>query len=241
MFTNSTDLDDTKHLNVGKGSDFEITLPEITELRLFVECLNEEAACSVDYETLAWQSVAEVPSKESATFVASNSVAILKAAMSPEFYNQEGDVKVTLSFYSVTSDEKPEEVELTAEDLVIKNGELNGAITKVESNVFRFVVTPVSKSSFAVILSRSLVSVNGLPLRQGMIHGCKFDDEAPYLLNTQYRSSLVDDDEEKTLVVSLNEPCVIVSYDGAVISAAMKEGYINAFDIKVRGNVSGNE
>lgn len=230
-------METSKYMNAPSGESYEMILPEINELRLYVQCLNEETACSISYETLAWQSTVEVAAKEAATFVAANSIDVLKATMTPEYYNQEGDVEVTLSFFAVGSEEKPEEVELSAADLTIKNGVLNGEVTKVESNIFRFTVTPTSKSSFAVILPRSFVSSRGIPIRQGLIHGCMFDNEAPYLLNTQYRAGLIEDQEEKTIMVALNEPTVVVSYSGVVTAVNQKEGYINTYEVVVKGTV----
>lgn len=233
-FTISTELEVTKHMNAVKDEVVEVTIPSITELRLFVQCLNEETACSVKYETQVWESTVEVPAKESSTFVASNSVASLAVEMSPEYYNTEGDVEVTLTF---TSESVPEPVELTAADLTIKNGQLNGDLVKVEDHIYRFTVTPVSKSSFVILLPRSFVSSNGLSIRSGLIHGCMFDEEAPYLLNTQYRSGLIDDRDEKTILVALNEPASVVSFEGVVQSVQVKTGFINTFEIVVKGSV----
>ena len=226
-------------MNVAKDESFEVTLPEITELRLFVRCLNEEAACSVGYETMQWESTVAIPAKESSTFPASNTLASLAAEMTPKFYNHEGDVEVTLRFFIAGSEQVPESVELSAEDLTIKNGVLNGEIIREEENVYRFAVTPVSQSSFAVILPRTFVSVHGYSIRQGLIHGCMYDAEAPYLLNTQYQAGMLDDEEEKTIVVALNEPVTVVSYEGVVQTVVQKEGFINTFAIVVKGTVGG--
>ena len=227
----------TEHKNSVKGDSFDIELPAINELRLFVQCLNEESACSVSYETAAWQSTVSVNAKESSTFAAANSVEVLKMTMTPEYYNQEGDVEVTLSFFAVGSEEHAEDVELTSENFILKNAELKGEITKVEGNVYRFQVTPIAKSSFAVVLNRSFTSIHGLPIRQGLIHGCMYDAEAPYLLNTQYRGSLIDDDEEKILMIALNEPTTIVSYSGIVTQVQQKDGSLNTYEVTVHGTV----
>ena len=60
----SSEMTDTEHKNSVKGDSFEIELPAINELRLFVQCLNEESACSVSYETAAWQSTVSVNAKD---------------------------------------------------------------------------------------------------------------------------------------------------------------------------------
>lgn len=237
LLTISSEMEATEHKNAVKNDSFEIELPAIKELRLFVQCLNEENACSVAYETAAWQTTVSVNAKESSTFAAANTVEVLKMTMTPEYYNQEGDVEVTLSFFAVGAEEVAEDVELTASDFILKNAELKGEITKVEGNVYRFLVTPVARSSFAVLLNRSFTSVHGIPIRQGLIHGCMYDDEAPYLLNTQYRGHLIEDDEEKVIVVALNEPTVVVSYSGVVEKVQQKEGSINTYEVTVRGNV----
>ena len=61
----------TEHKNSVKGDSFDIELPAINELRLFVQCLNEESACSVSYETAAWHwynvlygRAGQIPSKQ---------------------------------------------------------------------------------------------------------------------------------------------------------------------------------
>ena len=189
---------------------------------------------------MAREATETLPALETSTYVAENTDAVLKLSMAPAYYNVEGNVEVTLSFTAapesrIDVEGVPEDVELEASDLVVKNGAIVGAITKVSAGVFSFTVAPVAKSSFAVILKKQLLTTRGLVLRRGAINMCIFDDEAPYLLNTLYKDGLIEDTEEKTIVVALNEHCSVKSFSGVVVSATQKEGFLNTYEVVVRG------
>ena len=165
---------------------------------------------------------------------------VLKVSMSPAYYKTEGDVEVTLRFTSapeasVDAASVPEEVELTLDDFVVKNGRVESDITKVSTGVFTFTVKPVAKSSFAVIVKAQDLTKRGLAMRRGAINVCVFDDVAPQLLNTQYKDGLVEDAEEKTIVLALSEPCTAAKASDVVVRVAPREGAPNTFEVVVRG------
>lgn len=236
----SQEIPETKYMNVTGETVADIVLPEQNGLLLFVQCLNEVESCSFHYKTMAREATETLPALETSTYVAENTDAVLKLSMAPAYYNVEGNVEVTLSFTAapesrIDVEGVPEDVELEASDLVVKNGAIVGAITKVSAGVFSFTVAPVAKSSFAVILKKQLLTTRGLVLRRGAINMCIFDDEAPYLLNTLYKDGLIEDTEEKTIVVALNEHCSVKSFSGVVVSATQKEGFLNTYEVVVRG------
>ena len=236
----SQEIPETKYMNVTGETVADIELPEQNGLLLFVQCLNEVEPCSFHYKTMAREATETLPALETSTYVAENTDAVLKLSMTPAYYNVEGNVEVTLSFTAapesrIDVESVPEDVELEASDLVVKNGAIVGAITKVSAGVFSFTVAPVAKSSFAVILKKQLLTTRGLVLRRGAINMCIFDDEAPYLLNTLYKDGLIEDTEEKTIVVALNEHCSVKSFSGVVVSATQKEGFLNTYEVVVRG------
>lgn len=236
----SQEIPETKYMNVTGETVADIELPEQNGLLLFVQCLNEVEPCSFHYKTMAREATETLPALETSTYVAENTDAVLKLSMAPAYYNVEGNVEVTLSFTAapesrIDVEGVPEDVELEASDLVVKNGAIVGAITKVSAGVFSFTVAPVAKSSFAVILKKQLLTTRGLVLRRGAINMCIFDDEAPYLLNTLYKDGLIEDTEEKTIVVALNEHCSVKSFSGVVVSATQKEGFLNTYEVVVRG------
>ena len=134
-----------------------IELEEKPTYTLFVQCLRSEDNCYVSYSTASWNSTVSVAPMESSTFPASNSAAILEASMTPEYYNQEGPVEVVLKF-SLTGSSLPVQLSLTASDLTITNGALSSEISEPNPGEFHFQVTPSARSSFAVILSPSLMS-----------------------------------------------------------------------------------
>lgn len=224
-----------------EGEFRNIDLPNKPDLDLFVQCLRTEGDCSVSYTTAAWDKTVTIPYGESATFPASNTRESLSAVLTPSFYSQVGDVEVTLQFYAsvpLSETSAAEAVDLKPEDVLIKNGSLNGEIEKVDATTYRFTVSPASeKASFAVILRRELQSERGLRLRSGVLNGCIYDDEAPYLVNTQYLYSMLEEENTKTLVLTLNEPATVVSFSGVVVSAAVKEGFVNTFEVVVEGSV----
>ena len=236
----SQEIPETKYMNVTGETVADIELPEQNGLLLFVQCLNEVEPCSFHSKTMAREATETLPALETSTYVAENTDAVLKLSMTPAYYNVEGNVEVTLSFTAapesrIDVESVPEDVELEASDLVVKNGAIVGAITKVSAGVFSFTVAPVAKSSFAVILKKQLLTTRGLVLRRGAINMCIFDDEAPYLLNTLYKDGLIEDTEEKTIVVALNEHCSVKSFSGVVVSATQKEGFLNTYEVVVRG------
>ena len=218
-----------------------IELPNKPDLDLFVQCLKTEGECSVSYTTAAWDKTVTIPYGESATFPASNTRESLSAVLTPSFYRQVGNVEVTLQFYAsvpLSGTSAAEAVDLKAEDVLIKNGSLEGEIEKVDATTYRFTVSPASeKASFAVILPRELRSERGLRLHSGVLNGCIFDEEAPYLVNTQYLYSMLEEENTKTLVLTLNEPATVASFSGVVVSAAVKEGFVNTFEVVVEGSV----
>ena len=219
----------------------DLELPNKPDLNLFVQCLKTEGDCSVSYATAAWNRTVTIPYGESATFPASNTQESLSAVLTPSFYRQVGNVEVTLQFYAsapLSDTSSAEAVELKAEDVLIKNGSLEGEITKVDATTYRFTVSPASeKASFAVILPRELRSERGLRLHGGVLNGCIFDDEAPYLVNTQYLYSMLEEENTKTLLLTLNEPATVASFSGVVVSATVKEGFVNTFEVVVEGSV----
>ena len=197
-----------------EGEFRNIDLPNKPDLDLFVQCLRTEGDCSVSYTTAAWDKTVTIPYGESATFPASNTRESLSAVLTPSFYSQVGDVEVTLQFYAsvpLSETSAAEAVDLKPEDVLIKNGSLKGEIEKVDTTTYRFTVSPASeKASFAVILRRELQSERGLRLRSGVLNGCIYDDEAPYLVNT---------------------------FSGVVVSVTVKEGFVNTFEVVVEGSV----
>ena len=70
-----------------------------------------------------------------------------------------------------------------------------------------------------------------------MLNGCIYDDEAPYLVNTQYLYSMLEEENTKTLILTLNEPATVVSFSGVVVSVTVKEGFVNTFEVVVEGSV----
>lgn len=244
LITSSTVLKDTEELNV--ETEFtNIELPTKPDLDLFVECLKMEGDCSVSYTTGAWEKTVTIPFGESATFPASNTRESLSAVLTPSFYRQVGDVEVTLQFYATSPLSEtltPEAVDLNALDLkaedMLINGSLKGEIEKVAANTYRFTVSPASeKASFAVILPRELRSERGLRLHSGVLNGCIFDDEAPYLVNTQYLYSMMEEENTKTLVLALNEAVTVSAFSGVVVSVTEKEGFVNTYEVVVEGSV----
>ena len=219
----SEEIPGTKYMNVTAEAVTDIELPQQNELTLFVQCVNEAEECSFHYETIGREMEVSLPAMETSTYPAENTLDVLKVSMSPAYYKTEGDVEVTLRFTSapeasVDAASVPEEVELTLDDFVVKNGRVESDITKVSTGVFTFTVKPVAKSSFAVIVKAQDLTKRGLAMRRGAINVCVFDDVAPQLLNTQYKDGLVEDAEEKTIVLALSEPCTAVKASGSGFS-----------------------
>ncbi|OAO14084.1 hypothetical protein AV274_4262 [Blastocystis sp. ATCC 50177/Nand II] len=230
----------TKYMNVTAEAVTDIELPQQNELTLFVQCVNEAEECSFHYETIGREMEVSLPAMETSTYPAENTLDVLKVSMSPAYYKTEGDVEVTLRFTSapeasVDAASVPEEVELTLDDFVVKNGRVESDITKVSTGVFTFTVKPVAKSSFAVIVKAQDLTKRGLAMRRGAINVCVFDDVAPQLLNTQYKDGLVEDAEEKTIVLALSEPCTAAKASDVVVRVAPREGAPNTFEVVVRG------
>lgn len=217
----------------------DIAVPEKPDVKLFVQCLRSEGECSVAYRTAAWEKTVTIPFGESSTFPASNTREVLAAEIRPAFYRTPGDVEMTLRFFAVDASEKQTEaVDLSAEDVQVINGAIKGDIRKVDATTYEFVVSPAtSGASFAVVLRRDLSSTRGLPLRRGVLQGCIFDDEAPYLVNTQFLYDLLDESDAKTLRVSLNEPVTVSRIGGVTQSATEKPGYLNTFEVVAAGSV----
>ena len=230
----------TENLNVDTAFT-GLELPSKPDLKLYVQCLKTEGECAVSYTTAAWEKTVTLPYGESSTFAAANTRQSMQAVMTPAFYREAGNVEVTMKFYAVlpTEEEKVvESVELTAADLTVKNGAIDGELVKVDDNTYTFTVIPSSpKASFAVILNREFKSVRGLRLTSGVINGCIFDEVAPELVNDQYLYDMVDEEYRKTILLALNEPATISSSEGVVVSAAEKEGFVNTFEVVVEGAV----
>lgn len=227
-------------MNITAEAITDIELPQQNELTLFVQCLSEEEACSFHYSTIGREMEVSLPAMETSTYPAENTLDVLKVSMSPEYYKTEGDVEVTLSFtsapeMSIDTTSVPEDVDVAIEDFVVKNGKIQSDITKVSTGVYTFTVTPVAKSSFAIIMKTQDLTKRGLALRRGAINVCMFDDVAPQLLNTQYKDGLVEDVEEKTIVLVLSEPCTAQKRSDVVVSVTPKEGAPNAFEVVLRG------
>lgn len=236
----SEEIPGTKYMNVTAEAVTDIELPQQNELTLFVQCVNEAEECSFHYETIGREMEVSLPAMETSTYPAENTLDVLKVSMSPAYYKTEGDVEVTLRFTSapeasVDAASVPEEVELTLDDFVVKNGRVESDITKVSTGVFTFTVKPVAKSSFAVIVKAQDLTKRGLAMRRGAINVCVFDDVAPQLLNTQYKDGLVEDAEEKTIVLALSEPCTAAKASDVVVRVAPREGAPNTFEVVVRG------
>lgn len=238
--TISVIMSETKQENTNAAFT-NIVLPNKPDLKLYVQCLKTEGECSVSYTTAAWEKTVTLAHGEASTFAAANTRQTMTSVMTPAFYREAGNVEVTLKFYAVlpTSEEEVmEAVELTAADLTVKNGSIEGELTKVDENTYTFTVIPASeKASFAVILNREFKSVRGLRLTSGVIHGCIFDEEAPYLVNTQYLYSMVEENNLKTFLLALNEPVTVSAIGGVVISAVAKEGFVNTFEVTTEGSV----
>ena len=236
----SEEIPGTKYMNVTAEAVTDIELPQQNELTLFVQCVNEAEECSFHYETIGREMEVSLPAMETSTYPAENTLDVLKVSMSPAYYKTEGDVEVTLRFTSapeasVDAASVPEEVELTLDDFVVKNGRVESDITKVSTGVFTFTVKPAAKSSFAVIVKAQDLTKRGLAMRRGAINVCVFDDVAPQLLNTQYKDGLVEDAEEKTIVLALSEPCTAAKASDVVVRVAPREGAPNTFEVVVRG------
>lgn len=237
--TISVEIAETRQENASAAFS-DIAVPEKPDVKLFVQCLKSEGECSVAYRTAAWEKTVAIPFGESSTFPASNTREVLAAEIRPAFYRTPGDVEMTLHFYAVdpSEEKQTEEVDLSAEDVQVINGAIKGDIRKVDATTYEFVVSPAtSAASFAVILRRDLSSVRGLPLRRGVLQGCIFDDEAPYLVNTQFLYDLLDESDSKTLRVSLNEPVTVSRIGGVTESATEKAGYLNTFEVVATGTV----
>ena len=230
----SSELDATKNMNVEDGASVPIELEEKPTYTLFVQCLRSEDNCYVSYSTASWNSTVSVAPMESSTFPASNSAAILEASMTPEYYNQEGPVEVVLKF-SLTGSSLPVQLSLTASDLTITNGALSSEISEPNPGEFHFQVTPSARSSFAVILSPSLMTADGFFVERGALQAVLFDDEAPYLLTTQYTDGLIEDLETKQIVLTLNEPVSVLSFSG-VVQSVVASSAPNAFEVVLRGS-----
>ena len=234
----SDELDITMNMNVTSEESRSVDLEEKPSYYLFVECLETSEVCSVTYKTASWEQTVTVPAGESSTFPASNTQAILSASMSPEYYRVEGPVSVVLTFsLSVGSSTAPEHVSLTAADLTVKNGEISSELEEVTPGEFHFQITPSPRSSFAVVLSSSIATSNGVLLQSGVIQACIFDDAPPSLLNTQFVDGLIDEQEEKTILLSLNEPATVSSFSG-VVQNVNSRNTPNSFEVVVSG--SGN-
>ena len=236
----SVEIEGTRQENANAAFS-EIAVPEKPDVKLFVQCLKSEGACSVAYRTAAWEKTVAIPFGESSTFPASNTREVLAAEIRPAFYRTPGDVEMTLRFFAVdpSEEKQTEAVDLSAEDVQVINGSIKGDIRKVDATSYEFVVAPsTSGASFAVILRRDLSSTRGLPLRRGVLQGCIFDDEAPYLVNTQFLYDLLDESDAKTLRVSLNEPVTVSRIGGVTQSATEKPGYLNTFEVVAAGTVS---
>ena len=236
----SVEIEGTRQENAS-ASFSEIAVPEKPDVKLFVQCLKSEGACSVAYRTAAWEKTVAIPFGESSTFPASNTREVLAAEIRPAFYRTPGDVEMTLRFFAVdpSEEKQTEAVDLSAEDVQVINGSIKGDIRKVDATTYEFVVAPsTSGASFAVFLRRDLSSTRGLPLRRGVLQGCIFDDEAPYLVNTQFLYDLLDESDAKTLRVSLNEPVTVSRIGGVTQSATEKPGYLNTFEVVATGTVS---
>lgn len=154
--------------------------------------------------------------------------------MTPEYYNQEGPVEVVLKF-SLTGSSLPVQLSLTASDLTITNGALSSEISEPNPGEFHFQVTPSARSSFAVILSPSLMTADGFFVERGALQAVLFDDEAPYLLTTQYTDGLIEDLETKQIVLTLNEPVSVLSFSG-VVQSVVASSAPNAFEVVLRGS-----
>lgn len=221
-------------MNVEDGASVAIDLEEKPTYTLFVQCLRSDDNCVVSYSTASWNSTVSIAPKESSTFPASNSAAILEASMTPEYYNQEGPVDVVLTF-TLTGSSLPVQLALTASDLTITNGAISSAISEPTPGEFHFQVTPSARSSFAVILSPSLATADGFLLERGVLQAVLFDDEPPYLLTTQYLDGLVEDLETKQIVLTLNEPVAVRSFSGVVQSVTARAAP-NSFEVVLRGS-----
>lgn len=221
-------------MNVEEGASVPIDLEEKPTYTLFVECLRSEDNCYVSYSTAGWNSTVSIAPKESSTFPASNSAAVLEASMTPEYYNQEGPVEVVLTF-TLAGSSLPVQLSLTASDLTITNGVISSEISEPKPGEFHFQVTPSARSSFAVILSPSLMTLDGFFVERGALQAVLFDDEAPYLLTTQYTDGLIEDVETKQMVLTLNEPVSVVSFSGVVQSVAARAAP-NSFEVVLRGS-----
>ena len=141
----SEEIPGTKYMNVTAEAVTDIELPQQNELTLFVQCVNEAEECSFHYETIGREMEVSLPAMETSTYPAENTLDVLKVSMSPAYYKTEGDVEVTLRFTSapeasVDATSVPEDVELTLDDFVVKNGRVESDITKVSTGVFTFTV-----------------------------------------------------------------------------------------------------
>ena len=221
-------------MNVEDGASVPVDLEEKPTYTLFVQCLRSEDNCYVSYSTASWNSTVSIAPKESSTFPASNSAALLEASMTPEYYNQEGPVEVVLTF-TLTGSSLPVQLPLTASDLTITNGVLSSEISEPNPGEFHFQVTPSARSSFAVILSPSLMTLDGFFVERGALQAVLFDDEAPYLLTTQYTDGLIEDLETKQIVLTLNEPVSVLSFSGVVQSVTARSAP-NSFEVVLRGS-----
>ena len=101
----SVEIEGTRQENASAAFS-EIAVPEKPDVKLFVQCLKSEGACSVAYRTAAWEKTVAIPFGESSTFPASNTREVLAAEIRPAFYRTPGDVEMTLRFFAVDPSEE---------------------------------------------------------------------------------------------------------------------------------------